>query len=244
MKNILILLAFCTLLSCSDDDNSKTTNNEIPANQKFLRKITYPDPALYYTFDYNDDKTIRKITSSISDDPFAAVLSFTYENGLMIAIDRIRASNTVRTTFSYDANKKLTGVTSGSAYRPMTYQAADNSYLTTSPDGKAMKFYVTADGDVGRTVTQNANDETYIGVVFNPQKNGPLFNTNAIALYVYLMEPSAIVNYGSLFSRRPVENITYFGNNPYTNTYDSQGFITESTESGATEGRIFEYMQL
>src|SRR6218665_1281470 len=244
MKNCLFLLIWFTLLSCSDDDNNKTANAEIPANEKFLKKITYPDPDLYYTFDYNPDKTIRKITSSMTNDPFAAVLSFTYENGLITAVDRLMANNTVRTTFSYDANRKLSGVTTGNAYRPMTYQAADNSYITTSPYGRPMKFYVTADGDVGRTVEQNQNDETYIGLVFNPEKFGPLYNSNPIALYVYLIEPIAIVNYGTLLTRRPVENITYFGNNPYSNTYDSEGFITESKESGADSGRIFEYTRL
>ncbi len=244
MKKILILLTALSLFSCSDDENSKTTNNEIPANQKFLRKITYPDPALFYTFDYNPDKTLRKITSSMTDDPFAAVLSFTYENGLITAVDRLMANNTVRSTFSYDANRKLTGVTTGNNYRPMTYQAADNSYITTSPDGRPMKFYVTADGDVGRTVKQNQTDETAIGLVFNPEKFGPLYNTNSIALYVFLIEPIAIVNYGALFTRRPVENITYFGNNPYDNTYDSQGFIITATEQGATAAKVFEYVQL
>lgn len=243
MKKILLLLTLFSLFSCSDDDNKNTTS-EIPANEKFLKKITYPDPALFYTFDYNPDKTVRKITSSMTDDPFAAVLSFTYENGLIIAVDRLRANITVRTTFSYDANGKLTGVTTDNVYRPMTYQAADNSYITTSPSGRPMKFYVTADGDVSRTIVQNQNDETSIGLIFNPDKSGPLYNTNPIALYIYLMEPVAIVNFGSLFTRRPVENLTYFGNNPYTNTYDSQGFITTSTEQGATEGRIFEYVRL
>lgn len=244
MKKILLLLPLFSLLSCSSDDNNKTNTSEIPANEKFVRKITYPDPTIFYTFDYNPDKTIRKITSSLTDDPFAAVLSFTYENGLIVAVDRLSANNTVRTTFGYDANGKLTGVTTANDYRPMTYHAADNSYITTSPNGRPMKLYVTADGDVSRTVVQNPTNETATGVIFNPDKFGPLYNTNAIALYIYLIEPIAIVNYATLFTKRPVENITFFGNNPYNNTYDSQGFITTSTEAGGTEGKVFEYVRL
>lgn len=244
MKKILWILAVFTLLfSCSDDD-SKPAADEIPANEKFLRKITYPDPSISYTFDYNADKTVRKITSSLTDDPFAQVFSFTYENGVIISVDRLRANNTIRTTFSYDANRRLTGVTTGNNYRPMTYYPADNSYVTTSPQGRPMKFYLTADGDVGRTVEQTQTGEFPIGLIFNPQKFGALYNSNAITLYLYLIEPIAIVVFGPQHSKRPVENISYVGNIPYVNTYDSQGFITEAKEDPSSAGITFEYMRL
>jgi len=243
MKNILLLLAFFSLLSCSNDDNAKPAI-EAPANTKFIKKITYTGIGTSYNFEYNADKTVRKITSSMTDDSFAHVLAFTYQDGLITVIEQINTNNTIRTTFSYDANRRITGVTTANNYRRVTYNAPDNSYISTSPEGRPMKFYVTADGDVSRNVQQNQNDETSSGLIFNPDKFGALYNTNAITLHLCLIRPSNILSFGERYSKRPVENTTNGPGLAYENTYDSQGFITSAEINSATARIAFEYTQL
>lgn len=228
-KVIAILTLSIVLFSCSKDDEP-TSQPLVKVIDKINIKKTFSGGSNFVidrlVFEYNDNKEISKISRFENDDLFY-IKTFVYQNNLPV-------SSMLDNFFFGDPLYELTyGYTNGifSSYHDtyyddttiFSYNSQFNQF-TNSINGN--RFVLNESNDfVSRTASGNEYAFSY-----DTTKKGPLYNVvNKKWIPSLWYAISALtINEMSTFPITSLFDDNLAQTNPYTNTYDADGFITKS----------------
>lgn len=238
MKKILsILLLMILTTSCSSDDSPKPTEkpaDHIPANQKFLEKITGENQMI--TLGYDNEKRVNNIVRN------NIRYEISYEDGF---VRKIRIHSGDRKG-SYIFGHHTNGNISSCIVRDFTtddltgvigivYNAASTSYSDW--------MYLYPDGSIRKTII---NDVEKV-FVYDTAKKGGLANTNAEVILYLMFADRYSVDWPQFLSHLPSVEVIYpTGTTAIQNTYDEQGFITKSHRDSPANNldMTYSYIQL
>ncbi|TJZ61488.1 hypothetical protein FAZ15_09870 [Sphingobacterium olei] len=233
MKKIGILFLLSVLLFSCRKDKTPEPQKSVKVIDKINIKKTYSGSSTIVTdrldFEYNSNNEVSKI-SRFEDDVLYYSYTYVYQNNLPV-------SSMYDFTFGGDPVYKVTyGYTNrkyaryyDSYYNDetlFTHNAQYNLY-TSSVNGN--RFMLNEFDDI-TTRTASGNEYTF---TFDTSKKGPLYNVvnkKWIPALWYGISGLGILE----FSTHPVTSLfddNLAQANPYTNTYDTDGFVTKSVFS-------------
>jgi hypothetical protein len=240
-KTILIIAISIFLFSCSKDDEHTSQPIAQPTTKvidKIESKIKFGAAAeikYTYQFSYNANKEITKI-EFFNNDSFRYFYTYNYVNN-------IPTSGQYETIFdafpAYNVSFNFTNNRYASYFDSQLNDTTNFSYntqfsfYTNGINGN--RFFINETGDLHtRSYGSNGNEYAF---TFDQNKKGPLYNVvnkKWIPLLWYGINNDRVPFITSL----PLNSVfddNIAQNNPITNTYDADGFVTKSvftTENG------------
>jgi len=217
MKKIITLLAFLTLFSCSNDDDSGNDNSG-SKTKKYVDRISLvsQNGSFDISLTYNADKQIASYTRGTT-----TRLSYEYQGGRLVRVNDLDFPDSPY-QFTYNDGILFSLKHYNETYA-VTYNKADKSYFF---DGiSTLKF-----GFSGKNITYveegNSGRQTFS---YNNSKKGPLYNVDMDDLYFIPL----LSDYSySFLSASPLSEIKIASENTTTykaeNTYDDEGYLTST----------------
>lgn len=218
-KILLISILSLFIFSCKSDDESSGTST-IPADQKYLSKVTNDEEAVLISLEYNSDKKIKKKISGDSQ--------FRYEydqNGKVTkCYFSLPETPTIITDFVHDANGNIVGyIQNNIEYK---VEKIGNKYFFIN-NGDAYEVDVNNNNEILKFKT----GDTQLDFFLVDGKLGPLFNTNNISIYDCISNPFSYFFFSALnnLNHEPIEEIIGgLGPITFQNEYDQDGFLKRS----------------
>lgn len=230
MKKIICMAALIVAGACSsDDDNAKKDDfgGNIPADEKLLERFDFENSSLPLDFKYNEDMTVKRFS-------FANyyLFDFKYTGGKITQINAIGQGGSAIIEFSHDANGKISGFLINGEQQVVVYDPAANTYLFYEEgDDERNTIFLTEYGDVERFKSEypNTDDKNYLFVYDDdPDKKGPMANTNSIHPYLAMIFPE-LITYMAFVGHKPVDVVSlYDGVIPCSNSYYNDGFVEKT----------------
>lgn len=235
MKKIIKILALSIVLfSCSKDDE--------PTSQPLLKVIdkievkttnpnTFPVTSTYeLRFEYNLNKEISKISYYYSNGDLNASFAYTYQNNVPVSAifnDPESGDPASVVNYGYD-NDVFNSVDYVYYYTNPVYFTYNNQTKQYSQTGGNNNFIVNATNDI-EIKNRNGNEYAFS---FDTSKKGPFYNVVnkkwiPILWYISGLEGT---NY-NVTTTHPVMSVfddNLAQTNPFTNTYDTDGFVVKS----------------
>jgi len=218
-KILLATILLLTLFSCKSDDEGSGTPT-IPADQKFLSKVTDDAGVTTFSIEYTTDKKIKKIVSDIYQ------VRYDYDQNGRIVKSYLSLDDvpTIITDFEHDANGNIVGYTQDD----MEYvvEKINNKYLFINHNDE-FEIEVNAQNEVIKLKT----GETQLDFFLVDGKSGPLSNTNNISIYDCISNPFFYFYFSALnnLNHEPIEEIIGgLGPITFKNEYDQDGFLKKS----------------
>jgi len=216
MKQVLTLLVFLSLFSCSNDDDSG--NNNSPKTSKYVDRIALvsENGSFDIALTYNADKQIATYTRDAT-----TRLSYEYQNGRLVRANDLDFPDSPY-LFTYNDGILFSLKHYDDTYS-VTYNKADKSYFF---DGiTTLKF-----GFSGKNI--NYVEEGLSGrqtFTYDNKNKGPLYNIDMDDLYFIPL----FTDYSySFLSAAPLSEIKIESENTITykaeNTYDDEGYLTST----------------
>lgn len=221
-KILLATILLLTLFSCKSDDESSGTRT-IPADQKFLSKVTDDAGATTFSIEYTTDKKIKKIVSDIYQ------VRYDYDqNGRIVkSYLSLDGAPTIITDFEHDANGNIVGYTQDDV--EYVVEKINNKYFFINHND-AYEIEFNAQNEVIKLKT----GETQLDFFLVDGKSGPFSNTNKINIYDCISNPFYYFYFSAInnLTHVPIEEILG-GSSPITfqNEYDEHGFLKRSVLS-------------
>ena len=220
------------LISCSKEDTPNENENQPPvAEEQLVRSIAIisGNEGLGYNFTYNEDNSIKKITSSEG-----WILEYVYQEEL---IDKIKVSNGNEIkdfSFEYDEQRKMKSFTLDGQTTLMEFNAQDNSYrylksLYGNNYITTMKF--NNGGDLINIIDLNSTtqERSELSFEYDLTKKGSEYYTTSVFLQSIIVEVDYIrLLYFGQFSKRPLTLTSGSFNIIYGNSYDDKNYISGS----------------
>ena len=236
-----LLLLSVVLFSCQKDDEPEP-QKPIKVIDKINIKKTYSGSSTIVTdrldFEYNSNKEISKI-SRFENDVLYYSYTYVYQNNLPVSsmYDFTSGGDPVyEVTYGYTNGKYARYYDSYYNDETLfTYNAQYNQY-TNSINGN--RFILNEFDDI-TTRTASGNEYAF---TFDTSKKGPLYNVvnkKWLPALWYGIDGLGILEY----STHPVTSLfddNLAQANPYTNTYDTDGFITKSVFSVYNGNSMYE----
>ena len=235
MKKLLFVLAATLIfVSCSKDEAPAPV--VLPIATKVIEKInllsltTNTIPERYETrFEYNANGAISKI-ALYRNGSFDTSYTFTYQNNIPVsAIYEDASSGDAPSVINFNYTNDIYYSTYYTMYNTtniFNYNAQTN--LFTSYD-TTIKFMLNSNDDLAKKVRY----ATIANFNFDSSKKGPLYSVKNKKWIAALWYTSAVEQvYSNVITAFPVSGVTLDNTViPYTNTYDSDGYVTKSTSS-------------
>lgn len=213
-KAFIIVTSALGVLSCSNDDSNSNNDSYL------LDYVVYQEEE--YFMEYYPNNSVKKFKII---DQWAA---FTYENNRIISITKTDVETNMPsvTTFEHNANGKISTFENDGLTVEVAYDEATTSYsYTVLP--YTFTFKITASGDVERvTRFHNETEQTvFWGYVYDTQNKGAMANSNAVTIYLYLIQPNSL-DVLLPFTKMPIQTV-YNGDANFSceNTFNSLGYI-------------------
>ena len=248
MKKIITLLALSIVLfSCSKDDE--------PTQQPLVKVIdkievkttnpnTFPVTSIYeLRFEYNLNKEISKISYYYSNGDLNASFAYTYYNNVPVSAiyDNPESGDPVSVVnygYNNDVFNSVNYIYYYTSPEYFTYNSSTKQY---SNAGGNNNFIVNATNDIE---VKNRSGYEY-AFSFDTSKKGPLYNVINKKWIPVLWYISGLegINY-NVTTTHPVMSVfddNLAQTNPFTNTYDTDGFVVKSvftTDNGVVSHEI------
>lgn len=245
MKNIITILIFSVVLfSCSkDDEPTPVTTPTIKVIDKIDVKITagnFPSNTYTTQFSYNQSKEISKI-AYFNDENLQYSYTYTYQNNIPVSsmYEFPGGGDPVyEVTYGY-TNDKYTSYydTYYNTTIAFSYDQLFNAYTNTESNNR----YILNENDdiISRTLSNIGNEFAYS---FDTAKKGPLYNVKNKKFIPILWNGTSNSKMNELTSY-PITAIfddNLAQNNPFVNTYDSDGFVTKSVFTLSNGSQAYE----
>jgi len=233
MKNILpFLLLLVLTASCSGDDSPNPVAkpaDQIPANQKFLEKISGENQTI--TIGYDSEKRVNNIVRN------NIRYEISYEDGFVRKIRIHSGDRQGSYTFGHHDNGNISGcivrdftTDELTGYIGIVYNAATTSYSDW--------MYLYPDGSIRKTII-NEVEKVF---VYDTAKKGGLANTNAEVMLYLMFADRYSIDWPQFLSHLPsVEVVFPTGSITIENTYDDQGFIIKSHRDATANNLDLDY---
>ena len=233
MKTKLSLTSLLLLLfiSCSKDDPNEEVNQPPVLKEQLVKSIFINSgiEGLAYNFTYNEDHTIKKITSSEG-----WIFEYMYQAELLVTI-KIRNGNQVKDfSFEYNAQNKLKSFTVDGQITPVGYNSIDNSYTYSNSffgDNYITTMLFNNSGDLSNITNLNTGTQatTEFSHEYDLSNKGSAHYTNNNFLQSYIVDGGfyRLIYFGQ-FAHNPITVTSGEFNIIYQNTYDDNTYISES----------------
>lgn len=252
MKTYLLsLLAIVLLVSCSKDDDTNAIDDTMET-KRYPKTVEILSPntsgelttMLKYTYGFNADK---KITSIEIEGFFGYEnIYFNYgPNGLPNEIE-VQNNQTTETFELYYTDSRLSGFSTNVQDYDINYNSANNTYAYVK-DGFDDSFTLNDMNDIRRYFSISPTGSNMLmEMTFDTTKKGVFYNVDLpLNFYAAIVSDASTLLFASHI---PLLAITQTGETAlnYQNTYDAEGFITESnTTFGQDQTTVrFEYQEL
>ena len=230
-KLVLTCLLLFIFISCSKDDPNDDANQPPVLKDQLVKSIFINSgvEGLAYNFTYNEDHTVKKITSSEG-----WIFNYTYQGELLVAI-KISTGNEVKDfTFEYNAQNKLNSFTVDGQITPVGYDAVYNSYTypnVFSGDSYITTLFFNNSGDLLNVTDINTVTQvtTEISHEYDMSNKGSANYTNNNFLQSYIVDGSfyRLIYFGQ-FTHNPITLTSGAFNIIYQNSFDENTYISES----------------
>ncbi|SMC81413.1 hypothetical protein [Moheibacter sediminis] len=252
-KSIYLAVLFLfgiMLISCSGDDDSRSSAPPIPVDQRYLSKITDEQGELLVVINYNENKTIARMT--------IGGFIFRYEYNEIGKVQNmhlgIPGEGSASFSYTYDGNGKMNSYTgSDGVMRPVEYNAQENYYHFVEDEYDSYTIYLNSNQTLKKVIEhEQGENDIAINLFYEDGKYGPLHNTNDISLSTIVASPIYYYAFFSSFNLCSVPFQEVFGGQVYVlqeNEFDQDNFLKNSIAispflSNEPIKLIYEYIQL
>lgn len=244
VRYLILIMLVPFLLCCSSDDNAGSNpEEEDPDGPQemlyYLNRIDHEGDS--YEVDLMPDHKVKKIRLTNSS------YEFEYDKQVISRVIRTDANGVSTTTdFEHDADGKIISFSKGAETINVEYDAGSKTYSYYDAYGLAYLYYeMNAKGDLKKftrdyDVIIGQTDESW-GYEFDETKKGSLWNSNAVTVYVYIVEPNSL-DVMLPFSKYPVSTVIHpAGNFGCENEFNEDDYITQTDVNG--QEVIFNYTE-
>lgn len=240
MKKIIAYMAAVLLFSaCSKDDDGGAV--QIPPEEKLLASIGDNNGAELMSFQYNDNKTVKRVTVLQG----LAIAIFTYSGETITGIDILGAEEQRVCEFTHNNSGNINGLSiNGEEYIVQYNPGANSYYFHKNGDDMEYTVFLNENDDVTKVIEyDNFYDEQEnitMYYVEDDTKKGPMLNANSIHPYL-IMANADFAYYMSYAATKPQEIISFSdGSFIFENSYDNDGFTKQATITNI-EADVMEY---
>ena len=219
-KTILVICSILMLyIACSKDD--ETTNNSIPADKRYLSKVTDDKGNTIFSVSYYDDKKIKTVE----------YITFSYiyiynADGTVATVIYTGDNEPIENNYSY-TNGKISSYTYKGVDYPVIYNATENSYTYKALTRSTIKAFFDDNENCSKIMV---DDNSTIHFFYETNRKGALTNgynlsmTNFIATYPMFIICQVTYNTTPI----PLESMLGATSIKCSNEYDNENFLIKS----------------
>lgn len=228
MKKIITYIVVVLLFSaCSKNDDGGGV--QIPPEEKLLATITDDTGAELFNFQYNDNKTVRRVTVLQG----LVIAIFTYSGETVTGLEMIGTDEQRVCEFTHNNSGNINGLSiNGEEYIVQYNPGANSYYFHKNGDDMEYTMFLNENNDVTKVMEyDNFYDEQENIIIYyieDDTKKGPMVNANKIHPYM-IMANADFAYYMSYAASKPQEIISFSaGSFIFENSYDNDRFTKQA----------------
>lgn len=233
MKKVFVFCAAVIFTACSSDDKPTyvpmpTGTTTVPS--KITTQANGSSEIITYTFTYDDEKRIKTLTE---DGPEAQQLYFTYTADDQIETIAVTGFEPGLWAFTYDVFMRMEGLTHNGQPGLVGFNAETEEFQIGS-----IKFKYKDNGDLDYlSVYKFVYDSTHKGAFWEIPTSYQIYGYFSSGILIQSGSKLPMAAWNHKTTNAPV--------NLFTNTYNTDGFVSQSIVSGIVNMTIkYEYIKI
>jgi len=227
-KILLATILLLILFSCKSDDEVSGTPT-IPANQKFLSKVTDGQGEMLVEMKYNDNKTIARVTIR------GFIFRYEYNEIGKVGNMHVAIPGEAMSSYSYtyDANGIMNSYKGpDGSIHPVEFSVQENSYHYIEDQYDSYTIYLNPNQTLKKIIEhEQGENDIAISPFYEDGKYGALHNTNDVSLPTMVASPIFYYVFFTSFNLCKVPFEEVFGGYIYIsqeNEFDRDNFLKNS----------------